>query len=97
MAIEPLPEVADDAWRWHVGLDIESSKILNDLYEGNEVEDERRKRLISLFKLTFKDAKDMRADVMGKPVYLGMAINDENVLKLKPQNLLVNLPLASRD
>jgi len=37
----------------------------------------------------------MRADVGGKPVYLGLAMNAEQTLKLKPQNLLINLPLAA--
>jgi hypothetical protein len=36
----------------------------------------------------------MRADVQGKPVYLGLAMNAEGLVKLKPQNLLLNLPLA---
>jgi hypothetical protein len=36
----------------------------------------------------------MRAEMAGKPVYLGMASDGAGVLKLKPQNLLVNLPLA---
>jgi hypothetical protein len=38
----------------------------------------------------------MRADVAGKPVYLGLAMSAEQTLKLKPQNLLINLPLARR-
>jgi hypothetical protein len=33
--------------------------------------------------------------VQGKPVYLGLAMNAQGLLKLKPQNLLLNLPLAS--
>ncbi len=37
----------------------------------------------------------MRAVVQGKPVYLGLAMNELGLLKLKPQNLLLNLPLAS--
>ncbi|MBI3715758.1 MAG: hypothetical protein HY255_07175 [Betaproteobacteria bacterium] len=94
VAIEPLAAVDDAAWRWHIGLDLESTAILNDLYTGVEVEPERRARLISLFRLDFADAAAMRADVAGKPVYLGLAFNADNVLKLKPQNLLVNLPLA---
>ena len=36
----------------------------------------------------------MRAAIAGRPVYLAMAMNESNVLKLKPQNLLLNLPLA---
>ncbi len=32
--------------------------------------------------------------VRGRPVYLGLAMSPAGRLKLKPQNLLVNLPLA---
>jgi hypothetical protein len=38
----------------------------------------------------------MLADVRGKPVYLAMAVDADQRLKLKPQNLLLNLPLAKR-
>jgi hypothetical protein len=37
----------------------------------------------------------MRADLAGRPVYLGLAITAAQTLKLKPQNLLLNLPLAA--
>jgi hypothetical protein len=30
----------------------------------------------------------------GKPVYMAIAMNEQQQLKLKPQNLLFNLPLA---
>ncbi len=93
--IVPLQRVEDEGWRWHVGLDIESTAILNDLYENRDVEDARRQRLVSLFRLTFADAQDMRADLAGKPVYLGMAVTPDQQFKLKPQNLLLNLPLAA--
>ena len=93
--VEALGRIDDEAWRWHVGMDVESTAILNDLYEGREVDEARRTRLISLFRLEFSDANDMRRDVAGKPIYLGVAISADNQLKLKPQNLLINLPLAN--
>ena len=92
--IQPESRVEDAAWRWHVGLDAEATQLLNDLYEGLEVPAERQRRLVSLFKLRFKDPQHMRADVQGKPVYLGLAMNAEGLVKLKPQNLLLNLPLV---
>ena len=92
--IEPLARVDDAQWRWHVGLDVQSTALLNDLYRGVEVEPARMQRLISLFRLQFTHPQEMRADVAGKPVYLGLAMNEEQVLRLKPQNLLLNLPLA---
>ncbi len=93
VTIRPLQKIDDAAWRWHVGLDVEANALLNDLYEGREVEPDRLQRLVSLFRLDFADPREMRADVAGKPVYLALMMNAEGVLKLKPQNLLVNLPL----
>lgn len=93
VSIQPLQKINDEAWRWHVGLDVEASALLNDLYEGKEVEPQRMQRLLSLFRLDFVDSQEMRADVAGKPVYLGLMMNADGVLKLKPQNLLLNLPL----
>ena len=95
VAITPLREIDDEAWRWHVGLDVESMALLNDLYEDRPVDAERMQRLISLFRLDFANPAEMRADVAGKPVYLGLAMSADNTLRLKPQNLLLNLPLAS--
>ncbi len=94
VTIEPVGMIRDDHWVWHVGLDTESSAILNDLYAGDDIEETRMARLLSLFRLEFKDPAAMRVDVAGRPIYLGMAMTTDNVLRLKPQNLLVNLPLA---
>jgi len=51
-------------------------------------------RLLCLFELTFAQPGDMRAAIAGRPVYLAMAMDADGRLKLKPQNLLLNLPLA---
>ena len=94
VAIEPVERVEDERWRWHVGLDVDSTAILNALYRGEGVEPELRERLAVLFRLEFRDPGDARAEVAGRPVYLGLAFRPDHTLKLKPQNLLVNLPLA---
>ena len=93
--IRPLQKIDDEAWRWHLGLDAEATALLNDLYDGKAVATERMQRLVSLFRLDFADPQEMRADVAGKPVYLGLMMNADKVLRIKPQNLLLNLPLAS--
>ncbi len=69
--------------------------ILNDLYAGNEVAEPRMALLLSLFRLDFRDPAAMRLDVAGRPIYLGMAMTADNVLRLEPRNLPVNLPLAA--
>ncbi len=89
-------EIVDEHWVWHVGLDAQASSILNDLYTGMAVDEDRTRRLMCLFRLEFANPTDMLADVASRPVYLAMAMDDKNRLKLKPQNLLLNLPLARR-
>jgi hypothetical protein len=72
---------------------VSSSTLLNALYEGNTLSEAEQARLISLFKLRFDDESVVQDDMVGKPVYLGLAMKDDQTLKLKPQNLLLNLPL----
>jgi len=95
VSIQPVQSIRDERWIWHVGLDAEASAILNDLYDGRAVDEARLYRLLSLFRLEFQDPARMLKRVAGRPVYLGMAMTAANVLRLKPQNLLVNLPLAA--
>ena len=94
VTIVPEREIVDARWVWHVGLDAEASALLNDLYNGVDVADDRRERLLCLFALRFSDPAAMRRAIAGRPVYLAMAMDRENRLRLKPQNLLLNLPLA---
>ena len=94
IAIQPLQAVRDAHWRWHLGLDAEATALLNELYAGHEVGDERMARLLSLFRVEIKEPELVRVDVRGRPVYMGMAQDAGRTLRLKPQNLLVNLPLA---
>ena len=55
----------------------------------------RLQRLVSLFRLDFADPRDMLADVAGKPIYLRLMLHEYGVVKLKPQNLLINLSLRA--
>ena len=95
--IEPLERITDERWRWHAGLDAEATAILNSLYKAEPVADEDRARLVALFRLTFRDPGDCLPDAAGRPVYLGLAFRADHTLKMKPQNLLTNLPLAHRE
>jgi hypothetical protein len=87
-------EIDDDQWVWHVGLDAQASGVLNDLYQGHDVAPERMERMLCLFRLVFDEPSVMRPEIAGRPVYLAMAMDADKRLKLKPQNLLLNLPLA---
>ncbi len=92
--IQPVQRISDERWVWHVGLDAEATGILNDLYDGRAVDEARLGRLVSLFRMEFADASLMRPGIAGRPIYLAMAIDGAGTLRIKPQNLLFNLPLA---
>jgi hypothetical protein len=91
--VKPIRRIDEARWAWHVGLDAESTAILNELWSGGEVEQGRMQRILALFALQFEDPAAMRSDIAGRTVYLGLSANDEGLVRMKPQNLLTNLPL----
>jgi hypothetical protein len=95
--VTPVREIADEEWLWHVGLDAEATTLLNEVYGGGEVDAERMKRIVGLFRVDFADPGVLRPENAGSPVFLGMATGADGTLRMKPQNLLMNLPLAARD
>ena len=96
VSVQPLRAIEDQRWAWHIGLDAESTVLLNDLWRGDEIEQGRFQRLLALFRLDFKEPAAMRADIAGRPVYLALSMDESGVVRMKPQNLLLNLPLARR-
>ena len=92
--ITPMQQISDPKWSWHVGLDAAATDILNKLYNKEPVDSDELEKVICLFRLDFIDEAAVTQSQAGKPVYMGIAMNDEKQLKLKAQNLLFNLPLA---
>ena len=92
--ITPMQKISDPKWSWHVGLDAAATEILNKLYNKELLEADELEKVICLFRLDFIDETAVTKVQQGKPVYLAIAMNDQQQLKLKPQNLLFNLPLA---
>ncbi|MGI9045711.1 MAG: DUF6352 family protein [Burkholderiales bacterium] len=94
--VSAVREIAQNEWLWHVGLDAEATGILNDLYNGLDVPEDRLARILALFRVDFLESAHMRAELAGRPVFLGLAMTTDNIVRMKPQNLLANLPLARR-
>ena len=92
--ITPMQQITDPKWSWHVGLEAAATDILNKLGNEGPVDSDELEKVICLFRLDFIDEAAVTQSQAGKPVYMGIAMNDEKQLKLKPQNLLFNLPLA---
>ena len=90
--IKAIRQIEEPRWAWHVGLDAESTAILNELWAGSQVDQGRMRNILALFALEFEDPAHMRRDIAGRAVYLALSA-EEGVVRMKPQNLLINLPL----
>ena len=66
---------------------------IRDRWNGVEVEAGRMRRVLALLRMEFADAGDMRRDIAGRPVYLGLSANADEQVRMKPQNLVTGLPI----
>jgi hypothetical protein len=93
VSIEPIRELRDAKFVWYVGLDAEATQIGDRLWNGEPLDETIQGRVTGLFKLTFASHVAVADDVKGEPVYLIMAMNENKLLRLKPQNLVTGLPV----
>jgi len=93
VTVEPLRRIEEARWAWHIGLDAESTAILNALWAGEQVDAGRMRNIVALFGLRFADPAVARDSVAGRTVYLALSAGEDQVVRMKPQNLLTNLPL----
>jgi hypothetical protein len=91
--IASIRNIEEPRWAWHIGLDAESTAILNSLWAGEEVGAGRMRRILALFRMEFAEPGEMRRDIAGRSVYLALASDENDAVKMKPQNLILNLPV----
>ncbi|MBC4015269.1 hypothetical protein H7965_08005 [Siccirubricoccus deserti] len=95
VTIRPVPVIEDRNWRWHVGLDVEATAIANALWQGERVQQARLARILWLGVLEFADASRVLPRAAGRPVYLALAMDAAQRVRMKPQNLATGLPLKT--
>lgn len=95
VTISPLAEIKDEDWRWFVGLDPDATALGNAAWKGQTPSLDLAARALAFFTLRFKDETRIDPRVKGHPIYVLMAMDKANVLRVKPQNLLMGLPLLS--
>ncbi len=93
--VEPVASIEDRDWRWFIGLDSEGTRIGNALWNGASPGAEAAERIVALMRLSIAEAALVDPRVGDKPVYLILAMDADNIVRLKPQNLIAGLPLAS--
>ena len=91
--VEPLTEMRDVNLAWYVGLDVDGTRIGDALWNGEEIDEATRARLIGLFRLRFRDPAVVMEKVGDEPVYLILAMSADKIVRLKPQNFVPGLPI----
>ena len=92
--IEPLAELREATLTWYVGLDADATRMGDLLWNGEMLDDATMGRVVGLFRLSFRDAQVMLDKVKGEPVYLILAMTPDNIIRMKPQNLVSGLPIS---
>jgi hypothetical protein len=93
--IEPLTEMRDVNFTWYVGLDAEGTRIGDALWNGDELDEAAQACVVGLFRLTFRDPHMLTEAVGQEPVYLILAMSEDKIIRMKPQNLLSGLPVRN--
>ena len=93
VAIEPLTELHEVNFAWYVGLDSDSTKIGDMMWNDEEIDEATMGRVAGLFRLTFRDLSIVLDKVKGEPVYLILSVTPDNLIRMKPQNLVTGLPI----
>jgi Family of unknown function (DUF6352) len=93
VAIEPLIEANNVPFAWYVGLDAAGSNIGDALWRGEIPDEAARGRIVGLYRLKFTDPAEAGPNIGSDPIYLILAMAPDQVLRVKPQNLVVGLPI----
>jgi len=93
--VETVASIEDRDWRWFIGLDSEGTGIGNALWNGAALDGNAAERIVALMRLDIRDARLVDERVGTRPVYLILAMGADKLVRLKPQNLVAGLPLAS--
>jgi hypothetical protein len=95
--ISPVIKLRDAPMAWYVGLDAEATRFGDALWNGEDPDDTTRARLVGIYSLDFADPSHVIERVRGGAIYLLMAMTADNLLRLKPQNLVTGLPIGQRE
>jgi hypothetical protein len=97
VAVEPLTELRDAPLSWYVGLSADATRIGDAIWNGKDMDRAQQARLVGLYRLNFRNPSDVIEKVRGEPVYLLAAMTADDVLRLKPQNLVNGLPIRCEE
>jgi hypothetical protein len=93
VAVDAVTELRDVTLSWYVGLDAHATQIGDALWNGAALDQAARERVIGLYRMNFSTDAPVLERARGAPTYLLAAMSSDQVVRLKPQNLITGLPV----
>jgi hypothetical protein len=89
VTVRVMVSAQDVDLKWYVGLDQAGTSYGNAIWNGQTP----TASLVGLLALTFDSSDGVMPEIGTDPVYLFVGLESTNVIRFKPQNLVIGLPL----
>ncbi len=93
VTIDSLTELRNAPLIWYIGLDAEATRIGEMIWHGSDIDEATMAQVTGLFRLTFDNPALALDRMQGEPAYLILAITPDNLIRMKPENLVTGLPV----
>jgi hypothetical protein len=93
VTVEAVVEVREATLNWYVGLDADATQLGDRLWHGEELDEAASRSIVALYRLEFCERDIVIPQMAGQPTLLILAMTDDRRLRMKPQNLIVGLPI----
>lgn len=94
---EPVEKLANETFSWFLPFDAEATRLGNAVWRGEPLAPAQTAQVLALYRFTLPDDAAIAAEYRGKAAFAIVATTPDNMLNLKPQNLIAGLPLARKD
>lgn len=92
---EPVDKFSNESFSWFLALDAEGTAIGNRVWTGEALDESDARRILALFAFTLPDHPRILADKRGGRAFAILGSGTDRLVRIKPQNLIAGLPLAT--
>lgn len=97
LELTPVERFDDQRVAWFIAFDAQATEIGNAVWRGESLRADAMTQVLALYRFTLPDDRRLRADLRGKAGFALAASDASHMLMIKPQNLVLGLPLADKD
>lgn len=94
---EPVEKFSAEPMGWFLAFDPEAAKIGNAVWAGKPLSADQTSRVLALYRFRLPNEPRIVAEQRGKTGFAVVAATPDLNLTIKPQNLVVGLPLAGQE